>query len=160
MTGKIPAESVFEQLISGAKSFLSIKELRKTMQDYPDDPWLFRILADFLKRDKSFIEAENNYKESYRIFMEQGRSLQAVAALLRSWTIIQPTARDFRSLHVELRRKDSHSSALAECFAKMSYQELSAVLKRISGQPGPPQGWRDREYSLFRGLRQLDLQRP
>ncbi len=102
------------------------------MVTYPDDPWLFRVMADFLKHNKSFIEAEKNYKESYRIFMEQGRSPQAIAALLRSWTIVRPTAHDFRALHASLRRKDSHSSALAECFAKMSYQELTSVLKCIS----------------------------
>lgn len=126
------AENIFEQLISGTKLFNNAEDLRKAMRSYPDDPWLLRVMADLLKRNKSYIEAEKTYKKSYQIFMEQGRSLQAIAALLRSWTIIRPTAHDFRSLHARLRRKDSHSSAIAECFAKMSYQELSDMLKRIS----------------------------
>ena len=132
MNEKISAEIFFEQLIGGSREIHNLEELRGAMRIYPDDPWLHRIKADFLKRHKSFIEAEKNYKISFRLFMEQGRSPQAIAALLRGWNIVRPTAHDFRALHVLLKRKDSHSSALAECFAKMSYQELSAVLQHIS----------------------------
>jgi CRP-like cAMP-binding protein len=132
MTGEKTAANIFERMIDGTMSFRSVEELRKTMKSHPDDPWLHRLLADLLKRNKSFIEAEKTYKKSYQIFMDQGRSLQAIAALLRSWTIIRPTAHDFRSLHAKLRHKDSHGSAIAECFAKMAYQELVATLKRVS----------------------------
>lgn len=132
MTEKFPAENIFEQLIGGTRSFRNLEELRDVMQTYPETPWFHRIMADFLKRNKSFVEAEKHYNKSHLIFMEQGRTPQAIAALLRGWNIIRPTPHDFRSLHVMLRRKNSHSSALAECFAKMSYQELSAVLKCIS----------------------------
>ena len=132
MPEKLPAVSIFEQLISGSKTFNSIEELRKALHENPDDPWLFRVMGDFLKRGKSFIEAHKAYHKSYLLFMEHGQSLQAIAALLRGWAIIRPSAHDFRSLHSRLRRKNSHSSAIAECFAKMSYQELTDTLKRIT----------------------------
>lgn len=130
MTGEINADSVFEQLISGTRKLCSGDEFRKALKNSPNDPWLYRLLADFHKGNKSFIEADKTYKKAYHLFMEQGKSLQGIAALLRAWAIIRPTAHDFRLLHSQLRRKDSHTSAVAECLAKMSHRELSAVLKK------------------------------
>lgn len=126
------ADSIFAQLISGTRRISSGDEFRKALKSSPNDPWLYRLLADFHKGNKSFIEADKTYRKSYKIFMEQGKSLQGIAALLRAWAIIRPTAHDFRLLHSQLRRKDSHSSAIAECFAKMSHRELAAVLKKAA----------------------------
>lgn len=130
MAGDKTADSVFEQLISGTRKLCSGDEFRKALKNSPSDPWLYRLLADFHKGNKSFIEADKTYRKAYQLFMEQGKSLQGIAALLRAWAIIRPTPHDFRLLHSQLRRKDSHSSAIAECFAKMSISELSAVLKK------------------------------
>jgi len=120
----------FEQLISGTKKFSNGEEFRVALKSNPRDPWLYRLLADFHKHNKSFIEADKTYRKAYQLFMEKGKSLQGIAALLRSWSIIRPTAHDFRTLHSQLRHKDSHSSAIAECLAKMSYRELTAVLQK------------------------------
>lgn len=130
MAGEKTADSVFEQLISGTRRLSSGDEFRKALKNSPNDPWLYRLLADFHRGNKSFIEADKTYRKAYQLFMEQGKSLQGIAALLRAWAIIRPTPHDFRRLHSQLRHKDSHTSAIAECLAKMSYHELSAVLKK------------------------------
>jgi CRP-like cAMP-binding protein len=132
MTEEKSGDSVFEQLISGTRKLTSGDEFRNALKNSPKDPWLYRLLADFHKGNKSFIEADKTYRKAYHLFMEQGKSLQGIAALLRAWAIIRPTPHDFRSLHSQLRRKDSHTSAVAECFAKMSYSELTSVLKKVS----------------------------
>ncbi len=130
MTEEKNIGSVFEELISGTIKFSNSDEFRSALKDTPRDPWLYRLLADLHKRNKSFIEADKTYRKSYELFMEQGKSLQGIAALLRSWSIIRPTAHGFRTLHSQLRRKAAHSSAIAECLAKMSYRELTAVLNK------------------------------
>lgn len=132
MARKNPADSVFEELISGTKKFSSGDEFRKALKNSPSDPWLYRLLGDFHKGNKSFIEADKTYRKAYQLFMAQGKSLQGIAALLRAWAIIRPTPHDFRLLHSQLRRKGSHTSAIAECLAKMSHHELSAVLKKMA----------------------------
>ncbi|NTV15430.1 MAG: cyclic nucleotide-binding domain-containing protein [Desulfobulbaceae bacterium] len=124
------AGSLFERLISGTQKISNSEEFRSAIKSSPRDPWLYRLMADFHKRNKSFIEADKTYRKAYNLFMEQGESLQGIAALLRSWSIIRPTPHDFRTLHSQLRRKGSHSSAIAECLAKMSYRELTAVLNK------------------------------
>ncbi len=132
MTEDNTAESIFAQLIRGTKVFDSVGEFRQTMREHPEDPWLYRILADLQKRNKSFIEADRAYKKSFQLFMEQGRSLQAIASLLRSWTITRPSPHDYRALHSRLRRRASHTSAIADCLAKMSYRQLVAALQQIT----------------------------
>ncbi|NTV15207.1 MAG: cyclic nucleotide-binding domain-containing protein [Desulfobulbaceae bacterium] len=122
--------SVFEELISGAITFKSSEEFRNALIKSPHDPWLYRLLADSHKHNKSFVEAEKTYQKSYQLFMDQGKSLQGIAALLRSWSIIRATPHSFRALHSQLRHKASHTSAVAECLAKMSYRELTAVLHK------------------------------
>jgi CRP-like cAMP-binding protein len=130
MVGDKSADSVFEQLISGTRRLSNSDEFRLALKSSPNDPWLYRLLADFHKGNKSFIEADKTYRKAYQLFMEQGKSLQGIAALLRTWAIIRPTLHDYRLLHSQLRRKDSHASAIAECLAKMSYDELTAVLQK------------------------------
>ena len=49
------------------------------------------------KRNKSFIEAEKTLQQIVPDFHGTRRSPQAIAALLRGWNIIRPTAHDFRS---------------------------------------------------------------
>ena len=130
MTEEKITDSLFEQLISGVKKFSNGDEFRKALKDSPDDPWLYRLLGDFHKSKKSFVDADKAYRKAYHLFMAQDKSFQGIATLLRAWAIIRPTPHDFRHLHSQLRRKDSHASAIDECFAKMSYSELSAVLRK------------------------------
>lgn len=131
MAGEETADSIFEHLITGTRKLGSGDEFRKALKSSPKDPWLYRLLGDYHKSNKSFIEAEKSYRKAYLMFMEQGKSLQGIAALLRAWSIIRPTPHDFRALHSQLRRQDAHTSAVAECFAKMSHRELSALLKKF-----------------------------
>lgn len=131
MAGEETADCIFEHLITGTRKLGSGDEFREALKNFPNDPWLYRLRGDFHKSNKSFIEAEKTYRKAYHLFMKQGQSLQGIAALLRAWSVFRPTPHDFRALHSQLRRQDVHTSAIAECFAKMSHRELSALLKKI-----------------------------
>ena len=124
-------KSIIESLVKGSITFNDAEEYQKILHDFPGSPHLQRLFADHLKDNKSFIDANKKYREAYSLFMNQGDSLQAITALLHGWEIVAPTPTEYRSLYSQLRRKDSQSSAIAECFAKMSYRELVAVLAKL-----------------------------
>ncbi len=124
-------ESIVERLVNGEVTFQYTDEYHKVLQDFPENPHVHRLFADLLKDNKYFIDATKKYREAYILYMNQGDSLQAITTLLHVWDIVAPTFTEFRSLHSKLRKKDSHSSAVAECIAKMSYKELVAIIGKL-----------------------------
>jgi len=122
--------SIIERLVKGSISFNTNEEYQNLLRDFPDNPRVHRLLADFLLENKSYVDASKEYRRAYQLFMESGMSLQGIAALRHRWDIVGPSSHDYRALHSHLRRTVSHSSALAECFAKMSYRELREFLDR------------------------------
>jgi CRP-like cAMP-binding protein len=128
MTSEKVAISIIEGLTKGSITINKTEEFKKILAEYPDDPQLNRLFADFLKKEHSFANAIKKYRKAYDLFMAAGETLQAIAALLELWEVAGPTPHDFRGLYSQLCRKDSHSSVVAECFAKMSYKELRATL--------------------------------
>ncbi|MDT8336106.1 MAG: cyclic nucleotide-binding domain-containing protein, partial [Desulfurivibrionaceae bacterium] len=129
---KYPAANGFiSRLVRGSATIGGIEECNRLLAEYPGNPYVTRLLADFLKKERSFFKASTRYRESYELFMAAGETLQALAALLEQWEIVTPTPRDYRGLHADLRRKNSHRSAISECFATMSYPELRSTISRL-----------------------------
>lgn len=125
------AISIIEGLTKGTITINRIGEFQKLQQKYPRNPFVNRLFADFLKKKRSFANAIEVYNKTYELFMAKGEALLAIAALFELWEIIAPAPYDFRVLHSNLRRKDSHNSVLAEYFTKMSYPELRATITRL-----------------------------
>jgi len=128
MTGEKAGNSIIESLIKGAITVNRKDEYKKLLAEYPDSPHLNWLFADFLKGEQSFVDAIKKYRKAYELFMDEGETLYAIAALLELWEVVSPTPHDFRVLHSQLRRAEGHSSVIAECFAKMSYKELRATI--------------------------------
>lgn len=125
------AISIIEGLTKGSITINRTEEYKLLLAEYPDNPTVNRLFADFLKKEHSFTNAITRYRKAFELFMAAGETLQAIAALFELWEIVAPVPYDFRSLHSQLRRKDSHNSVIAEYFAKMSYPELRATISRL-----------------------------
>ena len=125
------AVSIIEDLIKGTVTITKMEEFNKVLAEYPDSPFVNRLVADFLKSKFSFPNAIKKYKKTYGLFMQDGETLHAIAALMELWGIVTPVPYDYRSLHSQLRRRGTHNSALDECFAAMSYRELRAILPKL-----------------------------
>jgi len=130
-TDKSSSSIIIEGLANGSITINRVEEFKKILDEYPDNPFVNRLFADFLKKSRSFANAIKRYRKAYELFMAEGETLLAIAALFELWGIIAPAPYDFRSLHSKLRRRDSHNSVIAEFFAKMSYPELRAMTSRL-----------------------------
>jgi CRP-like cAMP-binding protein len=130
--------STGEDIARGSESIGKKEEFDKLLDKFPDNPYVNRLFADFQKRKRSFGSAIERYVTAYELFMAAGETLLAIAALIELWEIVKPTPHEFRILHSQLRRRASHASPIAECFATMSYPELRATipyLKKVRLQP-------------------------
>ncbi|MCK5642870.1 MAG: cyclic nucleotide-binding domain-containing protein [Gammaproteobacteria bacterium] len=123
--------SIIEGLTKGSITITRMGEYKKLLDEYPHNPFVNRLFADFLKKEHSFANAIKMYRKAYGLFMADGEALLSIAALFELWEIVAPVPYDFRALHSDLRRKDSHNSILAEYFTKMSYPELRATISRL-----------------------------
>jgi len=126
-SGKV-AINIIEGLAKGSITINKTEEFKKLLEEFPDEPHLNRLFADFLKKEHSFANAIKKYRKAYDVFMAEGETLKAIAALIELWEVVGPTPHDFRALYSQLCRKDSYTSVIGECFAKMSYKELRATL--------------------------------
>ena len=125
------AINIIEDLNKGTVTITKMEDFNEVLAEYPDSPFVNRLVADFLKKKFSFSNAIKRYKKTYRLFMDDGETLHAISALMELWGIVTPVTYDFRSLHSQLRRRESNNSALDECFAAMSYQELRTILAKL-----------------------------
>jgi len=118
-------------LAKKAATVHGVEECEKLLAENPGNPFIIRLLADFLKKERTFFKAVKRYQEACDLFMVEGETLQAIATLLEQWQIVNPNPWDVRSLYSRLHHKSSHSSAISECFATMSYPELRATISKL-----------------------------
>ena len=77
--------SIIEGLAKGSITINKTEEFKKLLVEYPDNPHVNRLFADFLKKEHSFPNAIKKYRKAYDLFMAEGETLQAIAALLELW---------------------------------------------------------------------------
>ncbi len=84
------AISILEGLIRGSITITRMEDYRTVLKEYPDNPFVNRLVADFLKKGSSFSNAIKRYQKTYRLFMADGETLHAIAALIELWKIVKP----------------------------------------------------------------------
>ncbi len=120
---------IIDQIAEGSLVVDNANDFKKLLTAFPDRPEAHRAYADFLFRKKKYFEAGISYRKASALFLETGQTLQALAAAMNKWEIVKPLSREMRALYLAVHKRDSHSNAVAECCAKMSYPEMYAILK-------------------------------
>ena len=98
---------------------------------YPKKASLHRALADFLAKQGIQDDAIAAYEKASELYLETGRSLQAIVATILAWSIVKPTHDQGRVFHAAVQTALKAETPLQSFFAALSYPELVAVMLRL-----------------------------
>ncbi|MFZ1983195.1 MAG: PilZ domain-containing protein [Desulfatitalea sp.] len=131
----IPTEdhkfSIMQRILDGTVTITSPEEFKDILGIYPQDPFLHRKYADLLLDLKRPTEAFPSYETAARLFIERGMSLQAIVAKILQWHVQKPSHDEGRRFYAMLHEEGSRQTPLQRFWARMSYAELVAVMRRL-----------------------------
>ncbi len=122
---------VIQQITEGKLIIESVIEARQLLKVYPKDPALQRVYADLLLAEDRPQEAYRAYGEAAEGFIAAGMNLQAIVAKILQWSLQKPDHSQGRAFHTLLHEGGADANPLQRFFARLSYPELVAVMRRF-----------------------------
>lgn len=123
--------SIMQRILDGKLALSSPEEFLEILDIYNDDPFLHRKYADLLQDLKRYDEAAEAYATAARLFIENKMNLQAIVAKILQWSIQKAGHQQGRAFHALLHAEGSRQSPLQRFWARMSYAELVAFMRRL-----------------------------
>ena len=123
--------SIMQRILDGTVTITSAEEFKDILGIYPLDPFLHRKYGDLLFDLKRPSEALRSYERAAQLFIERGMSLQAIVAKILQWHIQKPSHEEGRRFYAMLHEEGSRQTPLQRFWARMSYAELVAVMRRL-----------------------------
>lgn len=124
-------ESMVARIREGNLLLNSREEYEGLLERYPQRASLYRALADFLVIQGDESDAIKIYQQAAELYLETGRSLQAIVATILSWSLLKPTHEQGRVFHAAIQAAIKPETPLQSFFAALSYPELVAVMLRL-----------------------------
>lgn len=129
--------SIVSRIIDGSITIDSVAELENLLKAFPNNPWLHRVFADLLKRDKSFYAAADEYGTAAELFMEENMTLQAIVSKILEWRILKPSNQKGKAFYLSLRQGRSKNTGVQNFFIKMKYPEIIAFMSELAPRHFP-----------------------
>lgn len=123
--------SVMQRILDGTLAINAPEEFQDILEIYPEDPFLYRKYADLLRDLNRDGEAAEAYGTAARLFIGSGMNLQAIVAKILQWSIQKPSHDQGRAFHALLHEEGSRQTPLQSFWARMTYPELVAVMRRL-----------------------------
>jgi CRP-like cAMP-binding protein len=137
LTEELDIQRNIESITDGFKTIDSAEKFEALLQKFPDQGFVAKAFADFLKGRESFAEAARYYRKAAELFAREGLILQSVASKVMEWNVTGPSRRECRDLYKAFREVRSQT-ALSDFFCSMSYPELLAVVANLEPLRLPP----------------------
>ena len=91
--------SVVARIREGTLLLDSREAYERLLERYPQKASLRRAFGDFLAKKGDQPNAIKTYERASKIYLETGRSLQAIVATILAWSITKPTHDQGRVFH-------------------------------------------------------------
>jgi len=124
-------ESTVARIREGILLFNNREEYEGLLELYPKKASLYRAFADFLVKQGERSEAIKTYERASELYLETGRSLQAIVATILAWSNIKPSHDQGRMFHAAVQAAIKAETPLQSFFAALSYPELVSVMLRL-----------------------------
>jgi len=124
-------ESIVARISEGSILIETREEYENLLELFPERASLHRAYGDFLALRKDTENAIKAYNQAADVYIESGRTLQAIVAKILAWSIVKPTHQQGRLFHAAVQGTTSPESPLQNLFADLSYPELIAVMLRL-----------------------------
>jgi hypothetical protein len=138
MNDRIDKQTILvSRIIDGSITIDSVAEIENLLKAFPNNPWLHRVFADLLKRDKSFYAAADEYGTASVLFMEENMTFQAIASKILEWQILNPSNKEGKAFYLSLHQGRSKNTGVQNFFIKMKYPEIIAFMSELAPRHFP-----------------------
>jgi len=120
---------ILKSIINGSTDNDSAKEVESSLRALPKNPSVRRAFADSLVRKGNLPGAAKAYDSAAKLFIRSNLLLQGIVSKSLEWRIIRPSQQACQSFYKTLQKKGAADTPLNTFFYKMSWDELSAILK-------------------------------
>ena len=124
-------DSMVARIREGTLLLNSSEEYEHLLEQYPKIASLRRAYGDFLKQKGDQLNAIQAYERAAELYLETGRSLQAIVATILAWSITKPTHDQGRIFHAAVQAAIKAETPLQSFFAALTYPELVSVMLRL-----------------------------
>lgn len=132
MNDQIDKQSgIVSRIIDGSVTIDSIAEIETLLKAFPNNPWIHRVFADLLKRDKLFYAAADEYGTTAKLFIEADMTLQAIVSKIFEWRILKPSDHEGKAFYLSLRQGRYKNTGVQNFFIKMKYPEMIAFMSEL-----------------------------
>jgi len=107
----------------------SIEEFDELIEDFPDDPAIYKAHADFMVKKKSSDKAALSYGRVAALYLKSGKLLPAVLTKHLQWRIKSPVYQDAQLFLSAVTDNSLPDTPLKIFFEKLSKPEMIAVMK-------------------------------
>jgi hypothetical protein len=129
--------SIVSRIIDGSITIDSVADFENLLKTFPNNPWLHKIFADLLKRDKSFYAAADEYGTAAELFMAENMILQAIVSKTLEWQILHPSNQEGKAFYLSLHQCRSKNTGVQRFFIKMKYPEIIAFMTEMAPRHFP-----------------------
>lgn len=120
--------SIAKRIVDGSIRINSIKEFRRLLKIFPDDPGLHKVFSDLLVRKDSLDAAADFYGKAADLYIEKGEMLAAILCKSLEWKISRPSPWKIKKFYEILRIGSYPESAVTMFFKRLAVQEFSALV--------------------------------
>jgi CRP-like cAMP-binding protein len=128
---------IVSRIIDGSVTIDSIAEIETLLNAFPNNPWIHRIFADLLKRDKLFYAAADEYGTTAKLFIEADMTLQAIVSKIFEWRILKPCDHEGKAFYLSLREGRYKNTGVQNFFIKMKYPEMISFMSELEPRHFP-----------------------
>lgn len=121
--------NILKSIFSNSDDADSVKETVRSLRALPKNPSVRRAFADSLVRKRDLPSAAKAYNSAASLFLRSNLILQAIVSKSLEWRIVRPSQHECRHFYKALHKKGKPDTPLNTFFYKMSWEELSAILK-------------------------------
>jgi CRP-like cAMP-binding protein len=123
--------SILRRIAEGTLALSSKKEYQDLLTLFPDKADIQRAYADFLSQNGESKSAYRYYLSAGDLYIQDGKTFQAIVSKILAWRIVKPTHQEGRSFHAALQAGLLGDSPLQNFFADMPYAEFIATILRL-----------------------------
>jgi hypothetical protein len=123
--------SILRRIAEGTLTLSSKKEYKDLLTLFPDKADVQRAYADFLAQQEEDKTAYDYYLSAGNLYIQDGKTFQAIVSKILAWRIVKPTHQEGRSFHTALQASPFRESPLQLFFAELPYPEFIAIMLKL-----------------------------
>ncbi len=121
--------NILKSIFNSSTDTDSAKKIEKSLRALPKNPSVRRAFADSLVRKRELPAAAKAYDSAAKLFLRSNLLLQGIVSKSLEWRIVRPSPQKCQGFFKTLQKKGTADTPLNTFFYKMSWDELSAILK-------------------------------